>query len=165
MEAPNRKVVDNDPSCVPPLSESARLVAWNRELIAAHERLRAALRQARESLDSGSSARDLRLYCHGFCAALSAHHEREDAGLFPELSARHPALDSVLAKLKQDHQAVASLLNQFDEAMRSSAPLASHLDGLAAIMESHFRYEERQLLDTLTTLDLDAEPSSMLGPL
>ncbi|HEY7046929.1 MAG TPA: hemerythrin domain-containing protein [Jatrophihabitantaceae bacterium] len=149
------------------MSESAghRLIAWNRELIAAHERLRAALRLARESLDGEPPARDLLLYCHGFCAALSGHHEREDTGLFPALAARYPALSAVLTNLQQDHRALASLLKQFDEAMRSSAPLTPHLDGLAAIMESHFQYEERQLLETLAELDLDAEPRSMLGPL
>ncbi|WP_206080166.1 hypothetical protein [Propioniciclava coleopterorum] len=35
---------------------------------------------------------------------------------------------------------------------------AATLDGLAAIMESHFRYEERELLGILATLDLDADP-------
>lgn len=149
------------------MSEGAehRLVAWNRELIAAHERLRAALRVVRGSLDGGPLSHDLRLYCHGFCAALGGHHEREDAGLFPELAARHPSLAPVLAKLTEDHHVVASLLNQLDDAMRSPERLGPHLDGLAAIMESHFQYEERQLLEVLATLELDAEPSSMLGPL
>ncbi len=32
-------------------------------------------------------------------------------------------------------------------------------------MESHFRYEERQLLDALATLALDADVAEVLGPL
>ena len=32
-------------------------------------------------------------------------------------------------------------------------------------MESHFRYEERQLLTVLASLDLDAAVPDMLGPL
>ena len=32
------------------------------------------------------------------------------------------------------------------------------------IMESHFRYEERQLLDVLSALDLVADPRALLGP-
>lgn len=36
---------------------------------------------------------------------------------------------------------------------------------LAAIMESHFRYEERRLLGPLSALELDADPPTVLGPL
>lgn len=32
-------------------------------------------------------------------------------------------------------------------------------------MESHFRYEERELLDVLHTFALDADPADVLGPL
>ncbi|SEG84844.1 Hemerythrin HHE cation binding domain-containing protein [Thermomonospora echinospora] len=154
--------------------DQSRLIAWNRELAAAHQRLRQALRLARQALDAGhaedatSAGADLLLYCHGFCAALSGHHVSEDAALFPELAARHPALRPTIAKLEQDHQMIASLLAQFQQALTSNAPpdtLASHLDGLAAIMESHFRYEERQLLDILSTLELHADPRTVLGPL
>ncbi|MGH3503233.1 MAG: hypothetical protein ACRDQA_20410 [Nocardioidaceae bacterium] len=35
----------------------------------------------------------------------------------------------------------------------------------AAVMENHFRYEERQLRTVLDTLALDAEPRDVLGPL
>jgi hemerythrin-like domain-containing protein len=151
--------------------EKNRLIAWNRELTAAHQRLRQALRVTRDSLDAGdveSAGADLVLYCHGFCAALSGHHASEDAALFPELSARHPRLRSTIAKLRQDHKMIAALLTQFDHALTASATpdeLVRHLDGLSAIIESHFNYEERQLLDTLSTLDLEADLHALLGPL
>ena len=151
--------------------EKSRLIAWNRELQAAHQRLRRALRLARDSLEAGDTAAaraDLLLYCKGFCAALDGHHMREDAGLFPELSARHPSLRPAIAKLQQDHEIIATLLGRFDQAIASAAApreLSMHLDGLTAIMESHFRYEERELLDVLAKLDLDADPHDLLGPL
>lgn len=151
--------------------EKNRLIAWNRELTAAHQRLRLALRVARDALsaeDAQPAVADLLLYCHGFCAALSGHHVSEDAALFPELSARHPELRSTIATLVQDHEMIAALLTQFDHAL-TTAPmpgaLVRHLDGLSAIMESHFNYEERQLLDTLSALDLEADPHALLGPL
>ncbi|TDD56450.1 hemerythrin domain-containing protein [Nonomuraea terrae] len=149
--------------------EHDRLIAWDHELKVAHGRLREALRLARDSLDRGDGAfpRDLLLYCHGFCAALGGHHVSEDTGLFPELAARHPGLRPVIAKLEQDHGMIAWLLQQFKQALDAAAPaneLLFHLDGLSAIMESHFRYEERRLLGTLATLDLDAEPGDLLGP-
>ena len=63
---------------------------------------------------------------------------------------------------------IAALLTQFSHALTAAAApdeLARHLDGLSAIMESHFNYEERQLLDTLSTLDVAADPHALLGPL
>src|SRR6478735_1385978 len=138
--------------------ERARLIAWDAELWAAHERLRAALQIARAGLDTDPQAvtRDLLLYCQGFCVALSAHHVGEDAGLFPELKARHPELRPVIAKLEQDHGMIGHLLAQLDHALQSGEPgavLRRHLDGIGAIMESHFRYEERELLGALEVLE------------
>jgi hemerythrin-like domain-containing protein len=155
---------------MPPLSESSaaegsRLIAWNHELTAAHQRLRQALRLVR----AGEAPRaDLILYCQGFCAALKGHHLSEDKALFPELSARHPELGPTIAKLVQDHQMIASLLAQLEQALMSAASpdeLARHLDGLSAIMESHFSYEERQLGEILSALELAADPHTLLGPL
>ncbi len=63
---------------------------------------------------------------------------------------------------------IASLIARFDRALSSSAEpdeLSLHLDGLSAIVESHFRYEERQLLDALSTLELVGDPHALLGPL
>jgi hemerythrin-like domain-containing protein len=150
-------------------SEHRRLVAWHRELIAAHERLRAALELAQRSVsDQHRAGRDLLLYCLGFCSALAGHHTSEDENLFPELSARHPALSETITKLTQDHSMIAYLLGQLEAAIRSDASpeqLGGHLEGISAIMESHFRYEERQLLDVLATLELDADVETVLGPL
>jgi hemerythrin-like domain-containing protein len=135
---------------------SSRLIAWHRELITAHQRLRQAMRLTRDELDAGSGrplTADFLLYCHGFCAALSGHHAGEDMDLFPGLSARHPELAPAIAKLRQDHEMIASLLTQLSDVLASAATTADlerHLDGLSAIMESHFNYEERQLLDILS---------------
>jgi hemerythrin-like domain-containing protein len=173
MEARDLEGGRADPFPVPHVSEDekSRLIAWNRELTAAHQRLRQALDVSRDALGAGDAGRagaDLLLYCHGFCAALSGHHVSEDAALFPELSARHPGLRPVIAKLGQDHEMIAALLTQFEHAVAAAATpgaLARHLDGLSAIMESHFRYEERQLLDALAALDVEADPRTLLGPL
>lgn len=63
---------------------------------------------------------------------------------------------------------IAHLLGGLQDAVdRTASPveLERHLDGIAAVMESHFRYEERQLLDVLTDLELAADPADVLGPL
>lgn len=162
----------NEGTAAPQLAvdrETQRLIAWNRELTDTHRRLRDAVQRARDAVHTGdlrSARADLRLHCNGFCTALTNHHVAEDVALFPELAARYPELRRTITILEEDHERIASLLGQFDEAIASDTPaagLALHLDGLAAIMESHFRYEERRLLDTLATLDLDADPRRILG--
>ena len=152
--------------------ETTRLIAWSTELRQVHHRLREALSLTRDAIADGSPAeaatRDLLLFCHGFCAALDGHHRGEDHTLFPAIRAAHPELDPVLRNLTQDHSMIAHLLGGLQAAVRraaSHAELDRHLEGVAAIMESHFRDEERQLLSVLETLSLDASPRDALGPL
>lgn len=152
--------------------EKTRLVAWSQELRHVHDRLREALAVTRQALAAGEPAqratRDLLLFCHGFCAALTAHHEGEDRDLFPAIAEQHPELRDTLYRLKQDHSMIGHLLAGLQSAVdRAAAPeeLNRHLEGVAAIMESHFRYEERQLLRVLETLTLDADPDAVLGSL
>lgn len=137
-----------------------------------HHRLREALEVTRTALDEGvpgeSATRELLLYCHGFCAALDSHHQGEDRTLFPAIAAAHPELRPVLRSLEQDHSMIAHLLGGLSAAVdRAASPeeLDRHLEGIAALMENHFRYEERQLLAVLETLELTAAPGEVLGPL
>jgi hemerythrin-like domain-containing protein len=147
--------------------EKSRLVAWNREMRAVHSRLREILQLVRTSLDAPElPARELLLYCHGFCVALSRHHLAEDAVLFPELSAQHPDLGDTIRRLQQDHSMIAHLITQLEHTVAtagSAEQLALHVEGIGAIMESHFRYEERQLLGILEALEVDQPIARMLG--
>lgn len=151
--------------------EKTRLVAWSRELRGVHDRLREALTVTQRALAAREPAepatRDLLLFCHGFCTALTAHHEGEDRDLFPAIAEQHPGLRKTLYSLQQDHSMIAHLLAGLRAAVARGDPPAEldrHLGGVAAIMESHFRYEERQLLTVLDTLALDADPDAVLGP-
>ena len=152
--------------------EKARLVAWNHELRAVHGRLRDALEVARTAIVNGetgvAAARDLLLFCHGFCTALTKHHHGEDRHLFPALAAEHPELGETLRALRQDHSMIEYLITGLEDAVTRAAPaheLNRHLEGIAAIMENHFRYEERVLNDVLAGLRLDADTGDVLGPL
>lgn len=152
--------------------EKPRLVAWAHELRSVHARLREALEVARTSLStgkpSGPATRELLLYCQGFCAALTGHHGGEDRLLFPAIAAAHPELRGTLQQLQQDHSMMSHLIIGLQTAVqRQAAPneLERHLDGLSAIMESHFRFEERQLLRVLDAIELPARVSDALGPL
>lgn len=116
------------------------------------------------------ATRELLLFCHGFCTALTGHHDGEDRHLFPAIAAAHPELRDTLRYLQQDHSMIAHLIGGLQAAMTATqdsaaADLARHLDGPSAIMESHFRYEERELLQVLDSLHLEADPAQVFGPL
>lgn len=152
--------------------ETTRLIAWSNELRRVHQRLRDALAVAQTAINDGGpsedATRDLLLYCHGFCVALDAHHRGEDRALFPAIEAAHPHLAPVLRSLERDHSMIAHLLGELSAAVdrsASRAELSMHLDGVAAVMETHFRYEERQLVRVLEGLELHDAVSDVLGPL
>jgi hemerythrin-like domain-containing protein len=150
-----------------------RLVAWGQELRAVHQRLRRALDIARETIEDGGDpqapARELQMYCLGFCGALSGHHAGEDATLFPMVLADRPDLAPAVAKLVQDHSMIAHLVQGLEQAVSTAADSASlhrHLDGIGAIMESHFRFEEKQLVGLLDTIDDDSlDKTALFGPI
>ncbi len=144
----------------------ARVRAWSQEMQQVHQRLRDALALARESvgdqpsgpLPSQPLTSDLLLYCWGFCAALGGHHRGEDAALFPLVTAAHPELAAVISQLSQDHSMINHLIGAWQHDLEGGAgapELLRHLEGIEAVMETHFRYEERRLLSVLDDLDLD----------
>jgi hypothetical protein len=147
-----------------------RVTAWGRELRLAHEALRRHLRGLRETITTGRPRSELSaqlgLFCVGFCAALTRHHSAEDGGLFPRVVEEHPDLAEVIGRLKEDHALLTRLLADLEEISGRAAAdeLLGHLDGIEAIMESHFGYEERQLVGVLDAMTLaDASTRTMLG--
>jgi hemerythrin-like domain-containing protein len=143
--------------------------ALSRELTEIHDELRQSLRQLRAGLAGGGArpARSLRAHCAGFCAALARHHGAEDATTFPLLARQAPELAPVLAQLQADHQVIAQVLRRVDELAAAAGPenagdVGDELDGLAAILESHFRWEERRISAALDALDPSAHPAAEL---
>ena len=144
-----------------------------------HARLRQALQVRQHALHEGRPLHpdvdpsryltaDLLMFCRGFCSALDEHHRGEDRVLFPAIAAAHPELAPVLAALSQDHSMLGHLLQELSAAAEQAADpavLQRHLDGVAALMENHFRYEEQKLLVVLEHLELDASVRVGLGPL
>ncbi len=145
------------------MNTSNRLAAFGLELIDIHDRLREELDRLRENLRSTSARpRDLRLHCLSFCTALTRHHTGEDATAFPTLADRYPDLAPILDKLRQDHAMMDSILTRVTELTGSLGPhpepadlhrAQRELDGLAAIMESHFAFEEREIVTALNDLN------------
>jgi hypothetical protein len=127
-----------------------RITAYGRQLIEIHDRLRDSLDALRRGADA-----DLGLHCLAFCAAVTEHHTGEDTGVFPALAREHPELRDVLAGLERDHQVIAGLLVRLRELAQQSdrAAIQLELDGLAALLEGHFTWEERRLVAALDAAD------------
>ncbi|MFD9619676.1 hemerythrin domain-containing protein [Streptomyces virginiae] len=148
-----------------------RVTAWGGELQRVHGKLRNALALARAGLDGGDTAdaaTDLLLFCHGFCAALSGHHRAEDGSLFPEQVRARPDLAPVVAKLTQDHNMIEHLIGGLQKAVADSTDpevAHRHLDGIEAVMETHFKYEEKQLGAVLDGMDADFDRTEIFGPI
>lgn len=128
-----------------------RLTALGNQLIDTHIRLLDAL----DDLRSGSSPpRELATHCLAFCAAVTEHHTDEDTSVFPALAARYPELRDVLAGLERDHVLMAGMLARVVElsADLDADGARAELDGLAALIESHFTWEEKRLVTALNDL-------------
>ncbi|MHA7274862.1 hypothetical protein ACX80Z_15725 [Arthrobacter sp. TMT4-20] len=61
------------------------------------------------------------------------------------------------------------LLSGLEHSLDTGASMAEqllHLEGIEAVMESHFRYEERQLIDVLNAADnLGNDRAKLFGPI
>ncbi|MBO3085104.1 hemerythrin domain-containing protein [Cellulomonas fengjieae] len=140
---------------MPPVPD--RLAAWGQELVEVHDRLRDELDRLLDGLDeSPGLTPDLRLHCAAFCGAISRHHTSEDRTAFPALAAQYPELRDTLDGLARDHAVVAEILQRLDEVLTNPAGdptrVRGQIDGLAAILESHFRWEERTVVAALDGL-------------
>jgi hypothetical protein len=149
----------------------ARLAAFGNQLVQVHDRLRADLARLSDEvdtyLDGGARPRDLQAHCLAFCGALERHHTGEDDGAFPELADHHPELTPLLDKLREDHHLVSGILHRLRDLVEGLSPetgtdprqaqrVRGEVDGLMAIVDSHFGFEERSIVDALNALDLPA---------
>jgi hypothetical protein len=139
-----------------------RLHALGAQLRDVHDGLRKDLDDLREGLATdragaaGKRARRLTAHCVAFCSALDRHHRGEDGSAFPVLVQEFPALAPTIDKLAEDHHLITVILRAVEDLTAADATgddVLAELDGLAAIMESHFRFEEKTLTAALDALD------------
>lgn len=148
-----------------PADPDGRVAAFGNQLTEAHIWLREELARLRADIGSsvdggGERPRELRAHCLTFCSALSRHHLSEDGEAFPRVADQFPELRPVLAQLATDHQVVASILRRIEELLGDLGPglsearrVRAELDGLAALLESHFAYEEKRLVSAPISQD------------
>ncbi|MFD7450538.1 hemerythrin domain-containing protein [Kitasatospora sp. NPDC059827] len=158
MEVRNRR----DRPLVASPHTPGRTAALSLQLSQAHNELRRRLANLRAGLarrtppegsvsDDFPSDGSLGAHCLAFCAALTNHHQGEGQGLFTALVRERPDLAPTVAKLAEDHDLITHILARVrdlaEQAVRATdlEAVGRELDGLAAIMESHFAYEERAI--------------------
>ena len=146
-------------------NEYQRFLAYGNQLIEIHIELREMLDDLREGVVPG---RELGAHCLTFCAAVTRHHTGEDTGVFPFLAARHPELRDFLYQLERDHQTIAWMLGRVQHVAAALQPggepepdrvaaIQAELNGLAAVLETHFIGEEKRLVAVLNALESSAD--------
>jgi Hemerythrin HHE cation binding domain len=155
-----------------------RAVALSEQLIQVHQSLRERIASVRQQVTAGvgrppagaAIMEDLLSHCLGFCIAIETHHTGEDHRLLPALRAASPALAPVIDNLIEDHRLVADILKRIRELLtpdrNAAAPgaLMRELDGLTAILESHFSYEERRIASALDALGPSGWDADVFAP-
>jgi hypothetical protein len=171
MEAAQRKVII-------PLTTPDRVTALSEQLTDVHQALRERLTSLRQEAAGGAGPRaaydaipeDLLSHCLSLCTATRTHHTGEDNQILPALRAAAPKLAPVIDKLIEDHALIAGILRHIRELLTPgrtpSGPgaLTRELDGLTAILESHFSYEERRIAQALDTLGPSAWTADVFTP-
>jgi hypothetical protein len=126
--------------------EYERLAAYGNQMKYVHTRLRDLLDDLRDGVVPFAT------HCVAFCAEVTRHHTGEDETVFPLLAARHPELRDFLAELRRDHEVIAGML----ERVRTGRD-PGELEALAAVLETHFRGEEKRLVEVLNAVESSAD--------
>ncbi|MFF0587565.1 LLM class flavin-dependent oxidoreductase [Streptomyces sp. NPDC003781] len=153
-----------------------------RNLVAAHNQLRADLDRLREVVrevladalaPGGARAEIQRLslrqnswtlgaYCASYCRITTLHHTREDEDLFPYLRRSDPRLGEVLDRLTEEHHVIQVLIERIDRELvafvreeggeQARGALQAAIDLLTDALLSHLAYEERELIEPMARL-------------
>ncbi|WP_030453470.1 LLM class flavin-dependent oxidoreductase [Herbidospora cretacea] len=101
-------------------------------------------------------------FCASYCRVLTAHHSIEDAHMFPGLVAAEASLAPVIRRLEEEHEVIAEILTGLDAALVAMVTEPSGLDEvrrraatLTEALLSHLAYEEEELVEPLSRLELD----------
>ncbi|WP_432196968.1 nitroreductase/quinone reductase family protein [Streptomyces sp. bgisy027] len=102
---------------------------------------------------TGTLGAQLRVNCLTFCAGLHNHHTGEGLAMFPFLEDRHPELAPALARLRDEHDRIAGLVEDLRRVVgdENADPDTARreVERLTTELEAHLTYEEEQLIPIL----------------
>ncbi|WP_017573912.1 hemerythrin domain-containing protein [Nocardiopsis halotolerans] len=144
-----------------PVPEGQRIEALGDQLVKVHDMLRGELASLRRDLAEGGGSsgtpapldQQLRKKCLSFCEFLHGHHTAEDERMLPGLARSHPGLAPVLERLTREHSVISKALDRIQELVESGDPVGvrDDVERLAAEVEAHLDYEERQIVEALNS--------------
>jgi alkanesulfonate monooxygenase SsuD/methylene tetrahydromethanopterin reductase-like flavin-dependent oxidoreductase (luciferase family) len=168
-----RRLVDEEE----PISAAGR--AGQQTLLAVHahlreelERLREVVEQVAEGRATASQARShlnqmtmrqnywtVGAFCASYCRVVATHHAIEDSVMFCDLVSGDASLGPVIEALEQEHQRIAGVLDEIDEAFVAMISDDARLDEarravdrLRDLLLVHLDFEEDQLLEPIGRL-------------
>jgi deazaflavin-dependent oxidoreductase (nitroreductase family) len=98
-------------------------------------------------------AAQLRINCLTLCQGLHHHHSAEDGGMFLALADSHPEAAGTLQRLREEHLAIAALLDDLQAVISTADADRGHVlaevERLTDALEQHLTYEEEQLIPLL----------------
>ncbi|MFJ9541568.1 nitroreductase/quinone reductase family protein [Streptomyces sp. NPDC101225] len=102
---------------------------------------------------TGTLGAQLRINCLTFCQGLHNHHTGEDTMLFPHIGTQYPSAEPALARLREEHERIAVLVERLRRAVGAEAedPAAARaeVERLTLDLEAHLTYEEEELIPLL----------------
>jgi hypothetical protein len=100
-------------------------------------------------------------FCAGYCRFVTLHHAIEDQRLFPDIAGADSSLEPVLARLQQEHEVIAEVIEEIDGALvamladpTATGPVRQAVDRLAEVLLRHLTYEEDELLGPIGRLSI-----------
>jgi lysophospholipase L1-like esterase len=98
-------------------------------------------------------------FCAAYCRVVAIHHTIEDLHMFPGLVTHQPDLAPVVARLSAEHETIAQVLTELDEALIAMVTdpdghrlVQAWSERLATQLLEHLAYEEEQLLPAIGRL-------------
>ncbi|RSN03910.1 nitroreductase family deazaflavin-dependent oxidoreductase [Streptomyces sp. WAC 01325] len=115
--------------------------------------IRAEMATGDKGSTTGTLGAQLRVNCLTFCAGLHNHHTGEGLAMFPFLEDRHPELAPALARLRDEHDRIAELVEDLRRVVGDEnadpGTARREVERLTTELEAHLTYEEEQLIPLL----------------
>ena len=122
-----------------------------------HDAFRRELALIREEMSKadggGTLGAQLRVNCLTFCQGLHNHHTGEDQALFPFVADRHPETAPAIARLREEHEQIATLVEELRRTLAAETgdpgTVRAEVERLTLALEAHLDYEEGELIPIL----------------